>query len=353
VNGDPELDPVFAGTPPVLVTEGEPGCNWVDCGIVLTPDQPIYWSAASGNPAGCQPFSVLDPDAGNGPGRPDLNAADPDSSRVLRGFIVVWAVSAAGNEIVWNHLSGKVTIVNYLNESAWEYDAWAFQARGSAHGEALPTPGVLHLDGVEYDMAFDMLLFDFMAVGSTALSTPDDSVTVDTHLTLHPVSADLRQETDGPITTKAHFDVWNMNERKFSGTERCITCWDQTLLSNYGPPQTFFQTNLQSDKGKARINGLRADRCDENCFDHADGLDELFGLEFVCSQPAALLGVAAKVLHFNGGSEVAEAGSNLVGMGLESATIRYDVISPPGHLANEARGELRIDVDHAEKRPPG
>ena len=111
-----------------------------------------------------------------------------------------------------------------------------------------------------------MLLFDFFAAGSMALSSNGNTVSVDTDLTLHPVSHDLRQEHEPPVTTKAHFDIWNMNERKLSNTRRCITCWDQVLLSQFNAPNNFLLMNLQSDKGKARINGLQANECEENCF---------------------------------------------------------------------------------------
>jgi hypothetical protein len=314
---------------------------------MLTPDQPVYWSAATGNPLGCQPFSILDPDLGTGPGRPNPDVAD--GSRVLRGYVVAWAVNASGQEIHWNHLSGKATIVDYTAQSAWEYDSWAFRAQENLHGEVMPNPGTLELDGIEYDQVFDLLLFDFFAAGSQALSGGSSLITADTELTLHPVSADLRQETFGPMTTKAHFDIWNMNERKLSNTRRCVTCWDQSLLSIFNAPNTFLRENLQSDKGKARIDGKQADECEENCFRDESGeplgieelielLDDLFGdVEVICSQDAALLGVAAKILTFSGAAnQRATAGSPLIGMGFEPATIRYDIIDPPGSLREEA-----------------
>jgi len=69
-------------------------------------------------------------------------------------------------------------------------------------------------------------------------------------------------ETEGPVTTKASFSIWNQNEVKFSGTHRCITCWDQTLLRDYDIPNHFLRDNLQTDKGKARIDGLASQLCD-------------------------------------------------------------------------------------------
>jgi hypothetical protein len=308
------------------------GCNWVDVVLELTGDQPTYWSAASGNPAGVSPWTVLDPGSPNG--RPD---PDGSTDRVLRGYVLAWAVDpVTGAEIHWNHLKGDAVIVNYANQAAWEYNAYSFQALMGSHGsETDPnSPGVLNLNGVEYDSCFSQLLLDFYAVGSTALSrravagSPNLPVTVNTDLTLFPVDRDLRQETEGPVTTKAKFDIWNQNEHKFSNTERCITCWDQALLSNYEAPNHFLLGNLQTNKGKARIEGLASQECDVD-FDPSDGLALGEDPRDTVSQDAALLGVAAKLLAFAAPNGNAMAGMDLVGMGTEDATIQYDFQGGP------------------------
>jgi len=320
VNGDAPTDPIFVGDPPVLVERGHPGWNWVDCQILLTANQPTYWSAFSGLPAGCQPFSILDP--GFPPGRPNPDGASL-ASRVIRGFVVGWAVNNAGQEIRWNHLKGDAVIVNYLLGTAWEYNAYAFAAVTAAHGDQTDgNPGILLMNGVEYDQAFDILLLDFYAAGTLALSNVTGVVAAvtDTDLTLHAVSADLRQDNVGPVTTKAKFDIWNENEARFSGTEKCVTCWDQTLLSNYPAPNHMLRGNLQTDKGKARIDGLGSIQCP-------------FSIN------AAILGVAAKQLTFIVGQAVTgfgKAGMNLVGQGEENAVILYDIIRPPDELTDPA-----------------
>lgn len=370
VNGDAPLDPVVDDLGTVLV-EGEPGWNWVDCSFCLTRDQPTYWSAATGLPAGCQPFDILDPAGSDGiPGRPDPDVA---GGKILRGFVYAWAVDNTGCQIRWNHLSGGATLVNYANTTAWEYNAWAFQVGDSiAHDTRAGECGRIVMDGSVYDSAYDMLLMDFFQPGSQALSSGTNIVSVDTDLTLHPVVADLRQDSFGPVTTKAKFDIWNEDERSFSGTTRCITCWDQTLLSQYGNPNNFI--NLQADKGKARIDGIRSDVCDVNCIRDGslDGLDiddvlDILGIEHVCSYDAALLGVVAKVLAFNG--DLAMAGRNLVGMGQQGAFVKYDIIEPPGEFVNQdsldvrstrngvkspmgERGQLRDGVQQAEPVAP-
>lgn len=290
-------------------TATEPGWNWLDNIIHLTQDEPAYWSAASGLPKGVSPWAALDP--GNPPGRPD---PDEPGVRTLRGFVYGWAVDAQDRQIRWNHLTGKATIVNYADSSAVEYGAYAFQAYAQNHGDLVGPAGCLHLDGYYYDYGFAQLLIDFYAAGSVALSGGGNVVGVDTDLTLHPVSADLRQDGNGAIITKAKFDIWNQNEVRFSNTEKCISCWDQQLLSAYASlPNHFLLGNLQTQKGKARVDGIAS--------------------TVVCGEEsvsASLLGVAIRQLSFNGGQEKALAGGNLVGQGTESAAIYYDVITAPG-----------------------
>ena len=329
INGDPPL--AAAGA-----ERAHPGWNWVDNEIQLTMNEPTCWSAVTGLPEGVSPFaSALDP--GFPPGRPDPETG----GRMMRGYIYAWAQNADGEEIRWNHLAGGACIINYANATAWQYNAWAHQVVSAvANGAQSGTPGVLNLDGVEYAQPFDQLLIQFQAVGSAAFSGPR-LVISDTDLTLHQVSADLRQETDGPLTTKAHFDVWNNNEVKFSGAYRCITCWDQTLLSNYGTPNHFLLQNLQTDCGKARIDGLASQLCNLD-FDPANNDDFPFppgpgdniDPRDRVSQAAALIGVIAKQLTFDGGAAFAAAGTNVSGMGVENAVIQYDTLGAPPELVD-------------------
>ena len=307
INGDAPLP----AAPP---ERAHPGWNSTDVGIFLTANQPTYWSAATGQPAngGLPPFNILDP---NGPGQlPGRPAPEPGATdRVMRGYVVAWAVNNLGEEIRWNHLKGDVTIVNYMKGTAWEYNAYTFSvvAPGIKHGDVLPDPGTMLLDGTEYEPGFDLLLLDFYKVGSEAFSKPGYLVSIDTDLTLLPISVDLRQETDGPVTTKASFTIWDMNETKLTGLDRCVTCWDQTLLRQYGIPNHF--VFMQTDKGKAQIDGLASQLCDT---------------PEITSVAASLLGVAAKHLTFASG-DYAAAGTNLIGMGTQGGVIRADLIGEP------------------------
>ncbi len=172
VNGDAPTDPVFAVNPHMLIERGHPGWNNTNVQIVLTGNEPTFWSALSGGPKNVSPFTVLDP--GDPPGRPDLDSNNP-GDRVLRGFIVGWAVNAEGHEIRWNHLAGGAMIVSYTDTTASQHGAWAFQCvDGSLEGEECgSTPGQLNMDGREFDACPASLVLDFYASGSAALSNSD------------------------------------------------------------------------------------------------------------------------------------------------------------------------------------
>jgi hypothetical protein len=349
VNGDPPLDPVFDGAGQ-LIERGHTGWNAVDNLLQLTANEPTYWSALTCAPKGVSPFTVLDPGGPATPGRPCPECGP--GYRCLRGYIIAWAVNAANEQIRWNHLKGEATLVNYRSQRAWEYNAYAHAVVAGTpldNGEPVGTPGTLRLDGVEYAPSFDLLLLNFQAVGSAAFSSAAAGVALssDTDLTLHPVPVDLRQNSDGPVTTKASFDVWNMNEVKFSGTHRCLTCWDQTLLSRYDAPNHFLRPFLQTEHGKARIDGHAADVC--NVFDDPDTPED----ESVTSVAAPLLGVAARLIRRDGAPlATMAAGTNLVGMGIdETAVVRYDPSGvPPEGRAGAAR--TRRDAAHDDSPHP-
>ncbi|MCB9850169.1 MAG: hypothetical protein H6817_05640 [Phycisphaerales bacterium] len=191
VNGDKPLD-----LDTNSLERAHLGCNWGDVQISLTASEPTYWSAANGLPKGVSPFTVLDP--GNPPGRP---AMDGTTDRVLRGYILAWAVRYVNvgghveqHEIAWDHLSGRVTVVDYAIGDAWEYTPWAFQVVSAPNGsEPDGHPGMLLLDGIEYEAVPDVLLLDFYTSGSTAFSSNTVTISTETDLTLIPLLQDVRK----------------------------------------------------------------------------------------------------------------------------------------------------------------
>jgi cysteine-rich repeat protein len=348
VQGDPPLDAVLVGSPPIIAERAHMGWNWVACRTKLTEEESTYRPMSGSQPMGCQPFTVLD--SGLPPGRPDLDPDVPVGHRRLRGYAIAFAVDSQGREISWNHLSGQAEIVDYTIPSAWEYGAYAFQAVSAAHGAPSDgTPGQLLLNGVEYDEGFDRLLFDFFAVGSQAFTNGESIVTINTELTLMPITADVRQDRDRPVTTKAKVDIWNENEDFLSGTTRCINQWDQAFLCDYDPPNNFVINNLQTNKGKARIDGVESDVCEICEFIRVCGETFPFTCQWieVCeleSREASLLGVAVKHLYFSCAIVGrAAAGNTLVGQGSESGQVLFDVNSGPGPLLELTR-DLRNPI---------
>jgi hypothetical protein len=366
VNGDKPLEEICTGDPCTdIIQEEEPGWNRINCRFLLTKNEPAWFSAANGGAKCPQGFTALDPD---GPGRPD-----PDTGmqgRVLRGFILMWAVkfNPAGGppcgplpcgqyeEIRWNHLKGDALIVNYVNGTAWEYNAWAAQARTVPHGVFTGTPGYINLDGIEFDGGYDRLLVDFYATGTTAFDIEGNTVGVDSDLTLHPIDVDLQQDGDGALLTKAEFEVFNQNEVKLSGLRRCICCWDQEMFSSYiqkqGIPNYFLRNRLGTDKGAARVDGIESvqqecDYCDI-CGTFPRVEDEFGGnpipniidlCAFNFTQATSLLGLATKFLSFETG-DLATAGMNLVGTGDEPGVIKYDLQRGNGEARDGGRDSV-------------
>ncbi len=314
VNGDPPLDAVIedpgdngdgdtAGDgkyPPKVIEPAHPGWNTHKCETLLTCDQPMYFSALTGRPAGVGSFGLLDPG-----GRPDGKGG-----RMVRGYIVAWAVNANGGEIHWNHLAGDATSVHYVNGTASQYGAYAVRALSGSHGS--PTDanrGQLLLNGVEYEACQESLLLNFFASGDQDPSRRWINSPMDTSLTLMPVQVDLRPENFGPVKTHVRLDVWNQNEYRFASSRRMITCWDQGLLSTYTDPNYFVKQQLQTDVGVARIDGLANTQCDQ------------FAI------PAALVGVSNRLITFPAPEEecsVAASARTLPGDGCEEASILYE-----------------------------
>ena len=225
----------------------------------LTANEAAYWSAYTGSPKQVGPFHqdvepYADPEEPFGVG-----------DTTVRGFIVLFATNEYNEQIRWNHLYGAATIVNYRWSSAWEYNAYAFKALDShVQGEVVGTPGVINLDGSDYDSCFGTLLMDFYASNDLDHAVFPSAfglgIAVDTDLTLLIPELDLRQGGQ-PVTTKAQFWIWDEN-----GWSRrahyCLTCWDEWLLSNVGGP--FLISNLQTDKGRARIEGIANVECPDS-----------------------------------------------------------------------------------------
>jgi hypothetical protein len=298
-----------------------------------------------------QPFGSLDPDCNphcSGPGRPD---PDGTGLRAMRGFVVGWAVDTAGNEICHNDLTGSAMIVDYYAYASWEYNAFAYRCI-DANGD-----GTLALDSTEYDSSPGRLQLDFYSVSTDIFSAnqgqgpvPPWVCVADTDLTTMPASLDLRHGGE-PETTKLIVDIWNQNEIRLSGTKRCVTCWDSTLLRNFQSlaGNNFVRPNIQTDKGKARITG-KDDETDTAC-DGGIGIDD----------SNAVLGVAVKILYYGSdptqdelcpvyGGPISYAGSSLHLHGTDNrSSISWNVIDPGTELREKEEARIKAATKKASR----
>lgn len=283
-------------------------CETIYNDIDLTKNEPAWWAASTGiGSKAVAPFFGF-----------DQAYDDPDGSTdlVIRGYLVVIAANELNQQINFNHLYGQATLVNYEEGDAWEYNAYAFRALQGNTGQTFGEPGVIPLNGTSYDYAFDFLLLDYFASGSAAFSGAGVVVEHETDLTLMIVDQDLRQETEGPYVTKAFFRIWNEDESSFTN-EFCLIKWDQSLISKWGG--AFLRNNLQTDKGRARIDGIASELC--NTVDDENN-------PVLTSDNFPLLGVQAKILTFDG-TTCAKAGGELAGSGYQATDILYDVLTEP------------------------
>ena len=145
---------------------------------------------------------------------------------------------------------------------------------------------------------------------SVAVNLPDglcqgevdpDPVSCDAQLCFQP------DRLDCPPCTYATFAIWNQNEIRFSGTDRCLCSWEQSLMSQYGiAGNHFLYSNIQTDMGKARVNAIS---------------------EPVCNDPTEavpMLGVLTKHLEFPS-QDVKKTEEAMIGIGAEAGLLKYDV----------------------------
>lgn len=297
---------------------GDDWCYFVDDTGLLTPNNPIYWSADTGAPG---------PTAGGGGAFQSFRFTEEPGGLddgLLRGFIVAYATSPDEFPVCWNHLSGKATLVDYLTGDAYEYSATAFAGLGDdcdENEEALPLEdlvardaGALILDGFDYDQAPDAMLMDFFADDAAAPVLGESGVNgltaIATELTILLLDIDFTSQTAATVASLEH-RIYNENEqhRTFSG-EDCIQCWSSriisTIVNQYG------RLSLGTDKGKSRIDSREGRWCPiRYCHVDPNLPTQVFTID------RALLAVQTTFLSFAGGTSGAAASPT--GIGVQSA----------------------------------
>jgi len=316
------------GDPP---TVGEPGWNRRECRVSLNGGQTLRFSAALGN-AVCEPFANLDP--GVPPGRLEREPK-LQGTRMLRGYIMVWAENEIGREIRWNYLSGQATLVHYEAATAANYNAYSFAACPSdahecADGEETDdAPGRIALNGVEYSSVDKALTFSFFGSGVSWSPHAATSIVHDFEITLMPVSNDLRASAGEPMAAVMRYEVSNENGDRFSGPQRCVHGWNQTYSTRFPDvldPFAFASYSLGTDTGRAWVSSASTEWC-------------------VGSRPFAIAGVVAELTVYSNartGKGFATDARTLQGTEPASALIRFDFpggptrIDPPDEFGPDA-----------------
>jgi len=200
--------------------------------------------------------------------------------------VYVWAVNSENEQIRWNHLSG-------FSEQG---NASAAAALTGNHGDTVGVAGTINLDGVEYSSAYNGAVVNFLADANG--------------MSIELLNKDFADKNAAPATTKIVAEIWNSDEVKFSGTSRCVTCFDSEDLSTWSDSAVnFFRaSNLGTEWGKARLSTEANGSCGDDSAEHA--------------------------FHAQSVNNYGTMG--IVGTGSRSATITYDLESEP-----EEAGKLR------------
>lgn len=123
------------------------------------------------------------------------------------GLLVCWAVDVGDTtQIRWNHISGTANVVDFTSGAATEYPAWAFAVRAPVVDKSpIGTPGVINLDGIEYD-ACPRFLHGFDH-DNPATPNAGPPVTGTSRVVVTPCAFDLRQDWV-PFTTNLRVRGW-------------------------------------------------------------------------------------------------------------------------------------------------
>lgn len=251
-NGTPDRDTIVRlhndGTANIDVE-----CHWkngtkfhTDFSFTLTPKQPLVFRASTG--------ADLNGSRVASPFPTDIRFTNPPFGSRYQGELKCWAVDfKTGNQLIYNHLSGSAIVTEGENPS-YEYNSWNFAAHdGVADTDKTPVgvPGVIRLDGIEYDACPLYLHGRFFAAGEG--NSPE--------VVLASCDQDLRQDSVETFT-KAQFKAWNEREADRSGSYHCMDSWVQVPLAaiTYAG-SNFTAAGLGTPVGQFKVKGVASTQC--------------------------------------------------------------------------------------------
>jgi hypothetical protein len=333
-------------------------CYWMDGNknrtdviFPLTANAAIWFDAKTGNgsfqvnpfPQGPangfdNPFLITPPattEAGDDPGPFPGGAL-----QYPRGMLVCWVVDGAGiYHLKWNHISGTATVWNPA-VGAYEYNAYAFFVPTGADlapvcagpAPCVPTPQVLNLNGVEYDQCPQYLMGQFTPEGIPLAQVPSAAFPVIwNRLALTGCFLNLNQDWS-PVFTKLEFEVWNEDERKFTGAFECADTWHETKF-NASPTarsggwvdsgaQVFQFATLGTYSARWRVHAEQSAQCERPATTNPPS-------PAIATQPTGLLGVQSTLITLGTATEA--VGSTVAVSGKMTGRI----VADPGFLPPE------------------
>jgi hypothetical protein len=238
--------------------------------------------------------------------------------------------------VKYNHISGTATVW-HPTLGSYEYNAYAFFVPAGAdlapvcagpQPPCVPTPGILNLNGTEYDQCPQFVMGQFTPEGIPPAALPPAAFPVRwNRLAITGCFINLNQDWF-PVYTKLEFEVWNEDERKFTNPFECADTWHETEF-NASPTirsggwidaaaQSFQFSILGTYSARYRVHGEKSSQCE---IPNPNGPGTLF------SQSTGLLAVQSTLIVTSGGTDV--VGTTLTVSGKLTGRIVWDAGSVP------------------------
>jgi hypothetical protein len=240
-------------------------CVWVDGNqhrsdfvVTLTRNQAIWFDARTGQ--GTYKVNAFPASHANGYDNPYLGGANRDP--YLAGMLVCFAVEGGEqNQVKWNHLLGTATVSDAATGTAYEYSAYGFFVQNGIDLDPIGSPGLLFLNGVDYDSCPLYQIGQLSPEGSSVGAGGGQMAFLRNRLAVAACHLPLNQDWT-PVTTKLQFDVWNADEIKFSGAFACAGAWHETQFTDIeAAPDNFTRVNLGTDSARYRAQGVKSTQC--------------------------------------------------------------------------------------------
>jgi len=223
----------------------------------------------------------------------------------LKCFAVDSDISVQRN---YNYLSGTATVVDYDAQTAFEYNSWNFKALFAAADPIVP--GILNLDGKEYDQCPDYVKFTYVKPGRAEGVGSSPLTAGYSHIAVASCTQDLRQDKMQHFT-KLQFSIYDADENPLSGSWDCIDTWRYVRLDEIDHNAANFAFNLKTTTAVVQVRGVGAkapgeDGSPDDCYRWADapewvkpegysGFPQILP-EWAKVKPAGLVGIVVREL---------------------------------------------------------